>query len=82
MSQMQIRVELPSVRMQQFGNKRESEIRTYSDLSLLVSSKTVECLDCTRVADFAFEYKDLMYAFVIRTMSSSFGEPVRQLLLQ
>ena len=66
--------------MQQFGNRRESEIRTYSDLSLLVSSRTVECSDCAGVADFAFEYKDSMYTFVIETMSSSFRGPVRQLL--
>ena len=81
MSQIQIRVELPSVRMQQFGNRRESEIRTYSDLSSLVSSRTAECSDCAGVTDFAFECKDSMYASVIRTMSSDFREPVRQLSL-
>ena len=80
MSQIQIRVELPSARMQQFGNRRELEIRTYLDLSLLVSSRTVECLDCAGVADFAFGHKDSMYASVIRTMSSGFRGPVGQLL--
>lgn len=60
MSWIQIRVELLSVRIQQFENKRESEIRTYLDLSPLVGSSTVECLDCTRVADLAFKHKDLI----------------------